>query len=115
MKGDLKEEEHHGDDHPDVNHLYIGGGWQSLGDAYEAEKRFCKKNFDFQSLQCCEYKECSEVDLYHHVDIFVSKDLTHLSQHDEDRGRDEHGKDVSDQGPPEDQNDNQSSPVVSKS
>lgn len=43
MKGDLKEEEHHGDDHPDVNHLYIGGGWQSLGDAYEAEKKFSKK------------------------------------------------------------------------
>ena len=43
MKGNLKEEEHHGDDHPDVNHLYIGGGWQSLGDAYEAEKRFCNK------------------------------------------------------------------------
>ena len=38
-----------------------------------------------------------------------------MSQHDEDRGRDEQGKDVSDQGPPEDQNDNQSSSVVSKS
>ena len=49
MKGDLKEEEHHGDDHPDVNHLYIGGGWQSLGDAYEAEKMFLKKTFNFIS------------------------------------------------------------------
>ena len=78
---------------------------------------FCKKrkNFDFKSLQCCEYEECSEVDLYHHVDIFVRKDLAHMSQHNEDRGRDEHGKDASDEGSPKDQNDNQSSLVVSKS
>ena len=72
-----------------------------------------EKNFDFQSLQCCEYEECGEVDLYHHVDIFVGEDLAHMSQHDEDRGRDEHGKDVSHERSPEDQNDNQSSLVVS--
>ena len=39
MKGDLKEEEHHGDNHPDVNHLDVGCGRQRLGDAYEAENR----------------------------------------------------------------------------
>ena len=37
MKGHLKEEEHHGDNHPNVNHLDVGCGRQRLGDAYEAE------------------------------------------------------------------------------
>ena len=39
MKGHLKEEEHHGDNHPNVNHLDVGCGRQSLGDPYEAEKK----------------------------------------------------------------------------
>ena len=72
------------------------------------------KSFD-QFLQCGEDKECCEVDLYHHVHIVVSKDLAHVGQHDEDGGGDEHGENVSDEGPPKDENDNQSCPIVSKS
>ena len=39
MKGDLKEEDYHGDDHPDVDHFDVGRGWQCLRDSYEAGKR----------------------------------------------------------------------------
>ena len=41
MERHLKEEEHHGDNHPNVNHLDVGCRWQRLGDAYEAENTDC--------------------------------------------------------------------------
>ena len=38
MEGNLEEEEHHGNNHPDVNHLDVGRRWQSLRDSDEAGK-----------------------------------------------------------------------------
>ena len=44
IQSNLTEEEHHGEDHPDVDHLDVGGGGQRLRDSNKSEK-ICY-NFD---------------------------------------------------------------------
>ena len=38
MQSDFTEEEHHGEYHPDVDHLDVGGCWQRLADANKPYK-----------------------------------------------------------------------------
>ena len=36
MHGDLYKGDDHGEDHPDVQHLHVGGDWQGLGESKKA-------------------------------------------------------------------------------
>ena len=38
MQCDFTEEEHHGEYHPDVDHLDVGGGGQRLADAHKPDR-----------------------------------------------------------------------------
>ena len=71
-----QEDPEHCEDHPDVNHLDIGGGWQELGDSDEAEKSFLDIQLTLEAYsQGSQDQEDGEVDLDDHVKIPFFRNL----------------------------------------
>ena len=64
-KEDLAEWVDHAEDHPDVDHLGVGGRWQGARQTDKAEKScwFCFTVEKYVRLQSRQDKEDSEVDL----------------------------------------------------
>ena len=76
MHGDLYEGDDHGEDHPDVQHLHVGGDWQGLGESKKAAKKFNNKvkNRKEENSQCCQDKKDGEVDFDNHINVVLDED-----------------------------------------
>ena len=79
VHGDLYEGDDHGEDHPDVQHLHVGGHWQGLGETKKAATKYVKSRRverieKRENSQGCEDKKYGEVDFNNHVNVVLDKD-----------------------------------------
>ena len=73
----------HGEYHPDLDQLDVGGGWQSLADSEKTETFTFFKMLPKKHPQCGENKHDCEVDLDDHVKVLLSETIHHLAQEDQ--------------------------------
>ena len=83
----LSEGINHGEDHPNLNQLDVGGGWEGLADPKETEtftfSTWFFSTMDKKHSQCGQNKHDCEVDLDDHVEELLCEPVHHLTQEDQ--------------------------------
>ena len=98
VHGDLDEGDDHGEDHPYVDHLHVGGHRQGLGKSKKAATKQ-KKGKKRENSQCCKDEKDGEVDFNNHINVILDKDPRDEADGHQGDGGDEHGEDVADYWP----------------
>ena len=75
VHGDLDEGDDHGEDHPYVDHLHVGGHRQGLGKSKKAAtKSIVEKIEKKENSQGGKDKKYGKVDFNNHINIVLDKD-----------------------------------------
>ena len=96
MVDHFQEGDGHCEQHPNIDHLDVGGDRHALRESKKSKQTFLKYEEDLLYLHGCQGQHDSHVDLNDHIDVFRCKEPGSEADHNQKHCGDEHGEQIVD-------------------